>query len=249
MRHFTSFIGAAIVCTCASLASAQQLPKLNIGDPVDLNSNGNWQPCNIAFTLPDNSHDLRCGTATIHVKADSDLLRMHVATVEPLISAATDTEVVSRMPQGESVGARYGTREPRTCDHRKSDISADDVKDLFICDSEHEFGGTLFLVSDVSLVTTSPRPYNPNQDAAKKDIDPNQPVVDLSASYNNYQCSQLPSSVMDFPGNKNCNEAKLSNAAGACYKTKAGEWHCQTYDFHPMATRTASNVHPPTLVY
>jgi hypothetical protein len=251
MRYFASFFGAATVCTLVSLASAQQqLPKFNVGDAVDVNSFGKWVPCTVSSPLSFGAYKVHCDNLDLSAKADPQEIRVHI--IPATIPTVTETkEVAARAPQGESIGARYGTREPRTCQPRKGEINATDAKDLFICDAEHEFGGNLYLVSDVNLLVSNPRPFNPNDDASKVGIDASQPVYDIRASFNHYQCSQIPSAFVDYPGTRNCNEDKMSNAAGGCYKTQAGEWRCTMYDFRSgaaAASASLTNVKPPTLV-
>jgi len=248
MRTIATFLGVATFCTLASLASAQQLPKFNVGDSVDFNTSGKWIPCTVTAPLAAEAYGVRCGTSDMKAKNDPEQLRAHLTSVT-LTAPAPDAkdEPVLGMAVGETIGARYGTREPRKCENSKADFSISDAKDLFICDSEHEFGGSLYLVSDVNLLVSTPRAFDATEDAAKTGIDPKEPVYDIRASYNNYQCSQIPYSALDYPGTRNCNEFKMSNAAGGCYKNTVGEWHCLMYDFHPGATATATNVRPPTL--
>ncbi len=251
MRTLAALFGAITLSATASFVSAQQLPKFNVGDSVDTFTSDTWVACTVASPLSANGYTLRCGSTELTAKNDPSLLRSHVASANGVREAAEVRELISRAPLGESVGARFGTREPRTCQNHKTQISGTEAKDIFICDAEHEFGGNLYLVSDVSLLVSDPRPYNPNEDKSKAGIDASQPVFDIRASYNNYQCSQLPSSLQDYPGVRNCNETKMSNAAGGCFKNTAGEWHCMMYDFKQSgaaASASLSNVKPPTLV-
>jgi hypothetical protein len=254
MRKSAVLFGAAMVCTLASMTSAQQLPQrvptFKAGDAVDYLSFGRWVPCTVTAPLADGVYNLRCGESMeLRAKADPLELRTHVAPAAaagiPVLADGKDFDF--RSPAGRTVGARYGTREPRTCDHHASAISGEVAKNLFICDSEHEFGGSLYLVSGVNLSLASPRPYNPRQDAAKLDIDPAAPVYDIHATYSNYQCHQIAVD-RDNPLDRNCKEYKLSDAAGGCFKNRAGEWHCLMYDFHQGAPVTAEAVRPPTIV-
>ena len=246
MRHSASFFGAALLCTLASFAPAQQTvpqpsqprPAFQTGDAVDLYSFGTWIPCTVSAPASFGAYQLHCGKLDLQASADSHELRAH-----PVAPIVADAPML-----GVSIGARYATRDPRTCEAHRATISSADARDLFICDAEHEFGGSLYLVSNVALDVASPRPYNPNLDAGKKGIDPSATVFDIHASYDNFQCSPIPSRLQDYPGTRNCNQFKMSNAAGGCFKNQAGEWHCLMYDFHPNATATATNVAPPTIV-
>jgi hypothetical protein len=253
LKHLTYIFGAAAICTLASLASAQQLPQrfptFKIGDAVDYYSFGKWLPCTVTSALDNGVYNVKCG-ATLELRATADpaAMRAHVAPMAGIPQLSDNKDVDFRASsEGRTLGARYGTREPRTCEERKAALSTQLAKDLFICDSEHEFGGQLYLVSDVNLSLSSPRPYDRRQDAAKLGIDPAQPVYDIRASYSNYQCRPIPIDH-DNPLDRNCDQYKLSDAAGGCYKNTTGEWHCLMYDFHMGAPATATNVRPPTTV-
>lgn len=250
MRPSSKIFAAALLCSAASLAFGQipTLSRLDVGDPVDVNRAGLWIPCAIASTLKDNSYTVHCGSQDFQTPAEPSQLRVHLVGSSPVRPEMQTKSIASLVPQGESAGARFGTRNPRTCDSHKGVIDSLQARDIFICDAEHEFGGNLYLVSDVSLLVSTPRAFSPNEDSSKAGIDPTQPVLDIRANYNNFQCSKLPYSYLDYPGNHNCNEFKMSNAAGSCFKNTAGEWHCLMYDFHSAATATATNVRPPTLV-
>jgi hypothetical protein len=223
-----------------------QSSRYNVGEIVDYKSSGQWINCTVASPLEAGAYALRCGnSAEVRAKADSQQLRRHVAPANGMASYANDDDATSRMPVGRTVGARYGTREPRTCDHSKPALSAEAAKDLFICDAEREFGGSLYLVSDVELNAAAPRPFNPGIDKAKQGIDPRSSVVDIHATYNKYQCRVIPSD-RDYPNVRNCDVFAMNNSNGGCFKNQSGEWHCLMYDFHPGATATATNVKPPT---
>jgi hypothetical protein len=249
MRHLAKFLGAALVCTMGSFAIAQTPPLslLEVGNLVDYNQAGQWIPCTVSTPLNDNGYTVHCGSLDFSAKADPSQIRLHIAGSSLVRQAIESKDIVSLIPEGESIGAKFGTRNPRTCDARKGTINSTEARDIFICDAEHEFGGNLYLVSDVSLLVSTPRPFSPNEDSTKVGIDATQPVLDIRASYNNFQCSKLPSSYLDYPGNRNCNEFKMANAAGSCFKNNAGEWHCLMYDFHRSAQADARNVKPPTL--
>jgi hypothetical protein len=252
MRHLARIFGAIAVCTLASLASAQQLPQrfptFKIGDAVDFYSFGKWLPCTVTSAIDNGVYNVKCGESLeLRAKADPTQMRAHVAPLAGIPQLSDGKDLDFRTASGRTPGSRYGTREPRTCEERKAALSTQLAKDLFICDSEHEFAGSLYLVSDVNLSLAPPRPYNPRQDAAKLGIDPAQPVYDIRASYNNYQCRPIAID-RDNPLDRNCDQYKLSDAAGGCYKNTSGEWHCLMYDFHIGAPASATNVRPPTIV-
>ena len=234
----------------SSQAAQAPLPNLVIGDSVDVYSSTGWVPCTISTALVGNLYGVHCGSQDLQARAEPTELRQHITPAAMPVTLVDPTEevtVIARQPLGDSVGARYGTREPRKCALRTGSISETDAREQFICDSEHEFGGQLYLVSDVSLLVSTPRSFNANEDSVKTGIDPKQPVYDIRASYSNYQCEKISSAFLDRPNNHNCNEAKMSNAAGGCFKNRAGEWHCLMFDFHPNAPSAAvlNNVRPP----
>jgi hypothetical protein len=183
----------------------------------------------------------------MRAKPDPRELRVHIAP--PMgVQMAFGVESAPTPPSDEtSIGARYGTRDPRPCDRRPDQLSAADAKDVFICDAEHEFDGSLYLVSGVSLNVATPRPFDPATDANKPGIDRAQPVVDLLATYDNYRCSPIPSHF-DNPNIRTCNEFHTTKAAGGCFRNMASEWHCIVFDGNAATTATAKNVGPPTLI-
>ncbi len=255
MRHPAAFLGAALVCTLASVASGQQPLRFNVGDAVEVYSFGRWIPCTVTSPNTFGAYGVRCGTLNLNAKAIPTELRAMAATdpevrqVAVVSFAASGIDSAPR-PVNQSIGSRYGTREPRLCDRRKAEtLTADDAKELFSCDAEHEFGSTLYLVSDVSLQVSAPRPFDARSDADKAGIDAAQPVLDIRGTYNNYHCTPIPSNAGDNPNTRNCIEFRMSDAAGSCFKNASGEWHCMMFDFHLAASSTATSVRPPTQVY
>jgi hypothetical protein len=233
------------------VAGGQQLPKFNVGDSVEVYSFGRWVPCKVSSPINFGVYGVRCGTLDTTAKAIPAELRA-MAPTDPkarqraIVSFAASGSDSAPGPENQSIGSRYGTREPRQCDHRKAALTGDDAKDLFTCDAEHEFGSTLYLVSDVSLEASAPRAFNARLDSDKVGIDATQPVLDIHATYNKYQCSPIPYMADDNPHIRNCDQTRMTDAGGSCFKNAAGEWHCLMFDFHPGATATATNVRPPT---
>ena len=254
MRHFAAFCGALLVCALASVASGQQFPKFNVGDSVEVYSFGRWVPCKVSSPINFGVYGVRCGTLDTTAKAIPAELRA-MAPTDPnvrqiaVVSFAASGNDSAPGPANQSIGSRYGTREPRQCDRRKPALTGGDAKELFTCDAEHEFGSTLYLVSDVGLEVSAPRPFDARLDSEKVGIDAAQPVLDIHASYNAYQCSPIRYNADDNPNTRNCSQTRMTDAGGSCFKNASGEWHCLMFDFHPAATATATNVRPPTQVY
>ena len=250
MRPMTVLFAATSCISFAAIAHAQQLPTFQPGEPVDFYTFGKWVPCTVEAPLSAGAYNVRCGSIDMRAKNDPRELRVHVvppAGVQFAFGVQTAPAPVADSVD-RSVGARYGTRDPRICNRRPSQFTAAEAKDVFICDSEHEFNGTLFLVSDVSVDIAKSRPFDPAIDAERPGIDRSQPVLDIRATYNNYRCSPIPASHMDNPNLHTCNEFHAANAAGGCYKNTAGDWHCALLDFNSSTTATAKNVPPPTLI-
>jgi hypothetical protein len=245
MRRIALF-AVLTVFSLATLAPAQQqLARFNVGDAVDYYSFGKWLPCTVAAPFTAGVYSLHCGSIDLRAKADPEQLRTHIVAVD-LAARNPARADIPVPPLPLSLGARYGTREPRTCDRRKPALATDDAKELLICDAEREFGGNLFLVSNVSVDLVKPRPLTPNEMAGVPGIDRSQPVYDFHASYDKYQCTPVPRD-RDNPNAHNCNQYKVTSVPGGCYKTTAGDWHCVTFNADTTTAAIAKDVKPPTL--
>ena len=244
MRPLTFLLAAF---ACISCAQAQQAPTFKSGDSVDFYTFGKWIPCTVSSPLVAGAYSVRCGSIELRAKPNPQELRMHAAP-PPGVQAAFGIESAPAPRSGDiSIGARYGTRDPRICNRRPDHFTSVQVREVFICDAEHEFDGSLYLVSDAALNVATPRPFDPATDANKPGIDRAQPVFDLLATYNNYQCSPVPSHS-DNPNIRTCTEFHAANAAGGCFKNTAGDWHCIVFDSNAATTATSKNVGPPTLI-
>jgi hypothetical protein len=248
MRPRSLFFATSACISFVLAAPAQQLPTFQPGDAVDFYTFGKWVPCTVEAPLSAGAYNVRCGSIDMRAKPDPRELRAHI--IPPMgVQAAFGVETAPA-PEAidRSVGARYGTRDPRICDRRPDHFTVADAREVFICDAEHEFNGSLYLVSDVSVDVAKSRPFDPAIDAKKPGIDRSQPVIDIRATYNNYQCSPIPASHFDNPNIRTCNEFHATSAAGGCYKNAAGDWHCALLDFNASTVATAKNVAPPTLI-
>lgn len=131
----------------------------------------------------------------------------------------------------QTLGAKYGTREPRTCADRtapaRGAITAAQALRYFICDAESEFGPKLYLVENVQLQVGRSRPFQMRTDAFT-DVDPSQPVYPIRGGFVRYQCGE-PNKIENNFG-KNCSVYESPNASGICYKTTFEEWHCTMMD-------------------
>jgi hypothetical protein len=250
MRPLAIVLAAALI-PAAAPALAQQVPNFRPGDLVDFYSFGKWIPCTIAAPLTAGTYSVHCGSIDLRAKPDPRELRIHVIP-PPGVQLAFGFQTAPAPPTPtltETAGARFGTRDPRLCNRRPTRLAAEEAKEIFICDAEHEFDGSLFLVTEVQLDLFPPRPFDPALDARKPGIDRAAQVVDIRATYNDFQCSPLPATHLDNPNNRNCNQFRATNAPGSCFKNTGGDWHCLPTESSVAAmTSTAKNVGPPTLV-
>jgi hypothetical protein len=152
----------------------------------------------------------------------------------------------------DAKGAKFGSRDPRTCPSRAEALSAATAKQYFICDSEYTVGPnasgeSIYLVSDVTVELGKSRPFNPNTDGfgfeAANAIDPSQSVVPIRGSFNGWVCGKL-GQINASPG-KSCNLTTNPHASGLCFKSSFGDWHCTMLDF--AGVRESLPLHaPPT---
>ncbi|MEO6655747.1 MAG: hypothetical protein ABIO36_06650 [Pyrinomonadaceae bacterium] len=148
---------------------------------------------------------------------------------------------------GQGPGAKYGARDPRTCNDKTSpktgSLSAAKATEYAICENEHESGGGyLYLVEDIKVTQVGAgRRYNPREDINFSGIDTKFLIYPIRGSYSSYQCTAI------FPDktntNRNCNTYSAPNAKGACYKKEFGEWRCMLVDVNEA--KTAENLPPP----
>ena len=249
MRSLNIFLAILFWVAVGSNASAQQLPSFKPGDAVDFYSFSKWNPCVVASPRKADSYNLRCGSLDLQAKSDPHELRMHIAPPIGVQAAFGVESAPAPVAMELSVGARYGTRQPRACNRHPERFTAEEAKDVFTCDAEHEFDGKLYLVSEVSLEVGGPRPFNGAMDAKKLNIDHAQLVVEILATYNSFQCNPLPASHFDNPSNRNCSEFHAKTLPGVCFKSTSGDWHCVVSEpAIGLMTATAKAVAPPTLV-
>lgn len=249
MRTLSCFVAVLSCVALGRCVAAQQQPPFKHGDAVDYYSYGKWNPCVVLSTTDGGGYNILCGSLDVQAKADSHELRAHIAPPMGVLTAFGVESAPAPESTELSVGARYGTRDPRGCDRRPENFTAAEAKEIFTCDAEHEFNGKLYLVSEVSLEVAVPRPFNAKLDTMKLNINHAQLVVEILATYNNFQCDQLPASHFDNPHNRNCNEFHAKTIPGACFKSTSGDWHCVLSEpAIGLMTATAKNVAPPTLV-
>jgi hypothetical protein len=176
-------------------------------------------------------------------------VRARVPTAEDKRVEAETSAALARQPHGNTLGAKYGTRDPRTCSSRTAPIrgapTADQAAQYVVCEMEQGDGGNpLSLVTNVKVQVASVSHAPTQLINTPSDIDPRQPVWDLRGSFTSYSCASLGSLLAsnDFARTHNCNAGDAPNATGYCYKNTFGDWHCALFGA-PANERT--HVLPP----
>jgi hypothetical protein len=149
----------------------------------------------------------------------------------------------------QSIGAKYGTRDPRTCADSKAPARGAMTPALatkyLICSEEKVSGENLYLIEGLTSVEVGgSRPYNLRNDSSE-DIDVTAPVYPIrTGSYKSYQCGIVNA------GNKgyNCNIYPYPSGSGACRRTTFGDWKCSLGYQTADRSQVQNNVPPPTRV-
>jgi hypothetical protein len=235
------------------------------GDYVDARLFDQWLPCKVfkpeTNWLVPGSAGLRGYTVTCTVNKTSGPqessvgladVRARAATAEDKRLEAETAAALARQPRGDSVGAKYGTREPRACGDRTAPAhgapSAEQAKHYVICELEQGDGQRpLLLVTNVR-VQVAPVSHPPNElikEITAARIDPREPVWDIRGSFTSYKCDALSSLTAqnDFAHTHNCWVSEQPNATGYCYKDTFGDWHCGMLG--GAANNWRTNVLPP----
>jgi hypothetical protein len=178
-------------------------------------------------------------------------IRARVATGDDKRVATETATALSRQPRGNSIGAKYGTREPRPCGSRTAPAhgspSAEQATQYVICELERGDGvRPLSLVTNVKVQVASVS-HPPNElvkAITAADIDPREPIWDIRGSFTSYRCYSLGSLIAsnDFARTHNCWISEQPSAKGYCYKDTFGDWHCGMLGTVP---NWRTNVLPP----
>jgi hypothetical protein len=220
-------ITAMLLAGSALNAFAQNVNDFKVGDWAQINMGGEWFTVTIATPLESGSYYVNKGKLALPVNADPRSLRHYQPTAEEL-RVANETALASQnRPKGNTVGAKFGTREPAACANRKGSINAATAKQYFSCDSEGVFArDNLFLVSDVVVQVGSARPFNMGLDSRAAAIDTRASVYDIRGSYTQYQCGVQSTMLNAFANTHNCDKYIFTAAQGACWRDTFGDWHC-----------------------
>ena len=236
-----------------------QAQAVKVGDHVDVQMFSQWLPCTVKDTvLYSGKVGAYLVTCTVIASNGPQDFTVALADVRPRVATAEDKKVeaetaaaLARQPKGNSIGAKYGTREPRPCGSRTAPAhgapSAEQAKQYVICELEKGNGLTpLFLVTNVKVqvasVSHAANAVTTNITAA--DIDPREPVWDIRGSFTLYECFALSTLTAsnDFARTHNCWVTDTPTAGGYCYKNTFGDWHCGMIG---GAVETKHNVLPP----
>jgi hypothetical protein len=152
-----------------------------VGDWAQMNSGGQWIAVTIARPLDSGSYYVNRGASVVPVNADASGIRHYTPTPEEVKVAAETAAAKSKLPHGDTPGARFGTREPAVCPSRKGPINA--ATATIPCDSEGVlFRDTLFLVNNVIVQVGSARPFNYSLDSSSPGIDTRERSMTFAAA-------------------------------------------------------------------
>lgn len=144
-------------------------------------------------------------------------------------------------------GAKYGSRDPRTCQPSTSSTAptAEQARQLFICDTELDVNDTLYLVENVTIqVAQSSRAIQPGD--SYNDIDQSKPVFPIRGSFTEYSCGKVFNvDASHTNAGKNCSVLQQPHAQGICYKSTFGEWVCRMKDPTVGWSSAQTGVAPP----
>jgi len=162
-------------------------------------------------------------------------IRARAATAEDKKAADETAAALARQPKGNSIGAKYGTRDPRTCADRTAPVhgapSAAQATQYVICELEQGNGqNPLSLVTNVK-VQVAPISHPPNEitkEITAGNIDPREPIWDIRGSFTSYRCFALSTLIAsnDFARTHNCWVSDQPAATGYCWKNTFGDWRC-----------------------
>ncbi len=206
-------------------AFAQSVTDFKVGDWAQMSMGGKWFTVTIAGPLNAGAYPVNQDKLVLYALANQ--LRHYQPTAEELRLANETTQATQNRPKGNTVGAKFGTREPSTCASRKGPINVPNATQYFHCDNEGVFSRDyVYLVSDVVIQVGSPRPFNMSVDAGASAIDTSAQVYDIRGSYTQYQCAAQTTMANAFANSHNCNKYIKTAAQGSCFRDTFGDWHC-----------------------
>jgi len=132
----------------------------------------------------------------------------------------------------QGLGAKYGSRNPKTCasikEPAKGALSAAQATQYTACAQEGEMNGnTLYLLENLKVEVGGGTPY--------KDIptihrpggaQPDAIIYAIRGSYKRYMCGVEHRTGPLANAGKNCRVYDLPKATGVCYRNNFNEWTC-----------------------
>ena len=201
------------------------------------------------------AYNIDCGPVRIYL--EPRFIRARAGTAEDKRIEAETAAALARQPRaGNSLGTKYGTREPVTCANRsvpaKGAPSPEQARQYFICEQEGDGIVYLSLVTNVKVQVASIAYRLDARSSYATDPDLNQPAWDIRGSFTEYRCQTPPvaipvfDTVTDFARTHNCTATDQSTATGLCYKNNFGDWHCSMRDGVHAIANTRPNQLPPS---
>ncbi len=143
----------------------------------------------------------------------------------------------------KSISARYGSRDPRTCEDTKAPargaITAALALKYLNCQMEYVSGGDLYLVENLKVEVGGGIPYAAIMgQRSLSEIDVKHQVYPIRGSLLRYQCQNRLTAAR-LP-DANCSTYNNPKATGYCYKTTFGDWRCYMSD---SAANNDANIH------
>src|SRR5450432_2438368 len=115
------------------------------GDYVEIIDSASRQLCVVSGKYRPESHDypVSCGTKDFFAPSGASRIRLRKPAADEIKIASETAVALARLPRpGNGPGAKYGTREPKTCLSRREPAagspSPEQAKRIFICDAEGE---------------------------------------------------------------------------------------------------------------
>lgn len=136
----------------------------------------------------------------------------------------------------QGVGAKYGTRDPHTCQNATAPTSGAPSPTLaaqyVVCGRERETNGnTLWLLENVRVQVGKGTPYRDIPQIHRPgNVDPDGSVYAIRGAYRMYMCGVVQNNIVTKNAGKNCRVYDVTRATGTCYKTTFGDWSCSLID-------------------
>lgn len=212
---------AIIIFTLFTISTSFAQATYKVGEQVEAMSVGKWWPATIEKVFKDGTYEIEMGGISGQAASDKWLRPKQVPGSPKQANGST---IISNE---NTVGERYGTREPRTCVSTKAPlkgpITADLAAKYFICTYEGEASSLLYLLDNVKFEVGGGIPYKAIMGhRSLPQIDVKQPVYPIRGSYTRYVYQRI------YDKNEKARySVENVKADGYCYKTTFGDWQCR----------------------